>query len=246
MIEIELILLGGLVMLLSAFIKGISGFGTAIFAVPLLIAFFFLPQEARVIVVSLNLVLNIFILTKENAITKENFLEIKTLIIPGFIFAILTGFFLGSIDDTLFRIVLGNLLLLTGINKLFNFPYKVHNIKRYFPTIGALSGILNTLIGLGGIPVLIYLSNTAIEKKEFRNTLMIFFLFINIGSVLTFIINDAYTLQLVMYSAAYIPFIIGGSLIGMALVKHINNVNFNRIIAVLLLIMGISNLFNIL
>ncbi len=246
MIDIDIILIGGLIMFFSAFIKGISGFGTAIFAVPLLIAFVFLPTETRVIVVSLNLVLNIFILSKEHSLTKANIIDLKALIIPGFIFAILAGWFLGSIDDTLFKIILGNLLILTAVNKFFDFPYKVRNIKKYFPTIGALSGIFNTLIGLGGIPVLIYLSNTTIEKKAFRTTLMLFFLFINTGSVLTFMIHRAYSLELIIYILSFIPFIVLGSLMGMTLVKRINNVNFNRIVALLLLIMGISNLFNIL
>ena len=246
MIELELILFGALIMLFSAFVKGISGFGTAIFAVPLLVAFVFLPSEARVIVVSLNLFLNIFILARENSLTKANVSEISTLMIPGFIFAIATGFFLGTVDDTLFRIILGTLLVLTAFNKFFDFPYKITHVRRYYPTVGSLSGILNTLIGVGGIPILIFLSNTPYEKARFRRTLMLFFLAINTGSVLTFAVHGAYRADLLIYILAFVPFVLLGSLLGMALVPRINNLNFNRIVAVLLLIMGISNLFNIL
>ncbi len=243
---IEIIILGGLVMLFSAFIKGISGFGTAIFAVPLLTAFFFLPAQVRVIVVSLNLLLNVFILSRERNLTKQNLYEIRWLMIPGFLFAFITGFFLATINDRFFAISLGVLLIITAINKLFDFPYKIQHVKRYFPAIGSLSGILNTLIGVGGIPVLIYLSNTTYQKSQFRMTLMLFFMAINTGSVLTFIINGAYTSDIVIYTFSFVPFVLAGSLVGMTIVRFINNKNFNKIVAVLLLFMGLTSLFDIL
>ncbi len=239
-------LFGGLIMLFSAYIKGISGFGTAIFAVPLLTAFIFLPAETRVIVVTLNLVLNVFILTKENALTKENLLKIKWLLIPGFIFAFLSGFVLMTFDDRLFTIILGVLLVITAVNKVFDFPYKIRHVKRYYPLVGSLSGILNTLIGVGGIPVLIFLSNAKVKKAAFRHTLMLFFLGINLGSVLTFMVNRAYSQTIILHSLMFIPFILLGSLLGMKTSTHINNTNFNRVVAVLLLIMGLSSMFNIL
>lgn len=242
---IETILLAGLTLFFSALIKGISGFGTAIFAVPLLTAFFFAPSDVRVLVVTLNLILNFYILFSENRLTKANISAIKGLMIPGFIFAFLSGFILFQVNDTFFSITLGILLIITAVNKLFDFPYKVHHPKRYFLPVGSLAGVLNTLVGVGGIPVLIFMSNTAYGKNDFRKTLMLFFLAINLGSVLTFIIQGAYTVEIMQISLSMIPFVMLGSFTGMKIATHINNLRFNQLIAVLLLIMGVMSLLNI-
>lgn len=240
--EISILFLAGAVMFMAALIKGVSGFGTAIFAVPLLTAFFFVPADTRVIVVSLNLVLNIFILTKEKNLTLKNLSNIRTLIIAGFIFAFLTGFFLPVVDERLFKIILGILLVATALNKLLELPYRITRVKRYFIPVGILSGIMNTLVGVGGIPVLIYLSNTRMRKNDFRMTLMLFFLMINTGSVIGFAVNQQYAVHNLAYTAGLLPFVVVGSLAGMTLVRHINNYYFHKIIAILLLFMGIASI----
>lgn len=242
----ELVFYGGLILLFSSFMKGITGFGTALFALPLLTAFFFGPEEARPIIVSINLLLNFFILFKEGNFTYDKFKTLAPLVLSGFIFAVLSGFVLTYVDFRLFSILLGGLLLLTALNKLLNLNYTIHRYRPLFIPVGALGGILNTLIGAGGVPVLIFLSNTPLKKEAFRTSIMLFFFALNTGSIISFVIFGAYPVSSLSYIAVYFPFVIAGSLLGIKAVSHINNTLFQRIVAVLLLIMGLDSLFNLL
>ncbi|MFP4078245.1 MAG: sulfite exporter TauE/SafE family protein [Candidatus Izemoplasmataceae bacterium] len=242
----ELVLYGGIIMLFSAFMKGITGFGTALFAMPLLTAFFFAPEEARPVIVSINLMLNFFILFKERNFTYENFRALAPLVISGFVFAVLSGFVLSYVDFRLFSILLGSLLILTALNKLLNLNFTIQRYKRFFLPIGTLGGILNTLIGAGGVPVLIFLSNTPLKKEAFRTSLLLFFFAINTGAIISFVAFDNYPVSSLSYIALFFPFVMVGSILGMKAVSRINNTLFQRIVAVLLLFMGLDSLFNIL
>lgn len=233
------------IILFSSIIKGITGFGTALFALPILTMLFLTPLEARPVIVSLNLMLNVFILLKERKLTFSNFNPIKLLVIPGFIAALLAGFFLPKMDLQLFSILLGILLILTAVNKLLNLEFTIKHYERYYIPMGILGGVLNTLIGAGGVPVLIFLSNTDMEKNRYRMTLLLFFFALNVGSIASFILNDAYPFNALILVSFLIPTAIIGSLIGMKVVHKINNQLFTKIVAVMLLIMGIDSVFNI-
>lgn len=242
----ELILYGGLILLFSSFMKGVTGFGTALFAMPLLTAFFFMPEEARPIIVSINLMLNMFILVTERNFTFENFKALSPLVISGFIFAVLSGFVLTYVDFRVFSILLGSLLILTALNKLLNLNFTIKHYRPLFIPMGSLGGILNTLIGAGGVPVLIFLSNTPLKKEEFRTSLMLFFFALNVGSVISLTSFGAYPVSSLSYIAIYLPFVVIGSILGMKAVTRINNRIFQKVVAVLLLIMGLDSLFNLL
>lgn len=240
-----IVFISGLIILGSSIIKGISGFGTALFALPILTMLFFTPLEVRPVVVSLNLILNVFILVKERKLTAHNLNSLKPLVLAGFFAAILTGFFLPRMDLTLFSILLGLLLVFTALNKLFNFKFNIHHHHRYFVPMGILGGALNTLIGAGGVPVLIFLSNTKIPKDEFRMDLLLFFFALNTGSILSFIMTDSYPITALILVLSFLPFAIIGSLIGMRIAGKVNDRIFTRIIAILLLVMGLNNLFQL-
>lgn len=243
---LEVTLIIGIIILLSSIIKGITGFGTALFAMPLITLFFLSPLEARPLIVTINLSLNIFILIKEKKLNKEAIAPIKTLFLSGFIAAILGGFFLSSMSDYLFNALLGSLLIFTAINKLFNLNFIIKGYERFYVFIGSIGGLLNTLIGAGGVPVLIYLSNTDLKKDHFRLSILLYFFAMNVGSLLAFLMNNTYSQSIFFTSLSIIPFALFGGFIGLKVIPYINNVLFSRIVSVLLLLMGLNSLLSIL
>ncbi len=242
---LDIIFYIGLILLMSSTIKGITGFGTALFAMPLLTAFFLTPEEARPLIVTINLMLNVFILLKERKLTLTHMLPLKALIISGFLAALLGGFLLPTMNMHTFNIILGLLLIFTAVNKLFNFNLIITNPKRFFIPMGIMGGLLNTLIGAGGIPVLIFLSNTAIKKDDFRLSILLFFFMLNVGSILSFVMNQAYPVSTLYSVFIYIPVVIVGGLVGMRFQHHINERIFQKFVSILLLFMGINTVFNL-
>ncbi|MFP4286415.1 MAG: sulfite exporter TauE/SafE family protein [Candidatus Izemoplasmataceae bacterium] len=243
---LEVTLIIGTIILFSSFIKGVTGFGTALFAMPLITLFYLTPLEARPLIVTINLALNIFILLKEKKLNKASIAPIKTLFLSGFIAAILSGFVLSSMNDFLFNLLLGTLLIFTSINKLFNLNFVIRAYERFYLLIGSLGGLLNTLIGAGGVPVLIYLSNTELKKDHFRISILLYFFAMNIGSLLAFLINDTYSIDIFYTSLSIIPFALIGGFVGLRTIPLINNQLFGRIVSVLLLLMGVNSLLSIL
>ena len=244
-LTVLIVLLSGLIILGSSIIKGISGFGTALFALPILTMLFFTPLEVRPVVVTINLILNVFILIKERKLNAHNLNTLKPLVLAGFLAALLTGFFLPRMDLSLFQILLGLLLVFTALNKLFNFRFNINHHRRYFIPMGILGGALNTLIGACGVPVLIFLSNTKIPKDEFRMDLLLFFFALNTGSIISFLTTDSYPLTAVVLVLFLLPFALLGSTIGMRVAGKVNDKVFTKIVASLLLIMGVNSLFQL-
>ena len=242
---IEIYLLAAFILMLAAFTKGVTGFGSSLIAIPLLTAFVFLPEDARAIVVTVNLILNIFILASAKKLSFSALKPFWVLIVTVFIASILSGFLLPRFDAQLFNIVLGILLIFTAINNLFKIKFRIEHPKRYFIPVGILGGTLNTLIGAGSVPVLIFLANTNLKKADFRISILFFLLILNSGSLISFVINANYGWNIAYQALIFMPVVLVGSFLGIRWQNRFNEVTFQRIIAILLLVMGFNGIFGI-
>ncbi len=243
---IEVFILVAAVLLISAFIKGVTGFGTSLIAIPILIFFVMEPGEARALIVSINLFLNMYILLSARKLTYAHAKPYLLLIISVFIAALISGFLLGRMTAELFQILMGILLLFTAINRFFEVRFHIKNPKRYFVPLGLVGGTLNTLIGAGSVPVLIFLGNTDLKKSEFRVTVSLFLLILNGGSLISFLISGSYSAQIATWALIFFPIMIIGTYLGIKSQHQFNERTFSKVIAVMLFIIGINSIFGIL
>ena len=99
------------------------------------------------------------------------------------------------------------------------------------------------MFATGGPPVIIYLSSKIKDKSAFRATLIFYFLVVN---TLQFVIYyyarliSRDVLEFILYS---IPALIVGNLAGAVMHIKINQVLFNRIVALILLVTGAFLIF---
>ena len=240
---IELIILSAAVLFLAAFTKGVTGFGSSLIAIPILAAFVLVPEDARALVVTVNLILNIYILMSAKKLSFSALKPFSWLIISVLVASLLSGFLLPSFDHQAFNIVLGLLLVLTALNNLLNIQFKIEHPKRYFIPIGLLGGALNTLIGAGSVPVLIFLANTKLKKDDFRIAILFFLMILNSGSLISFVITGEYSFNILFMALISMPVVILGSFLGIKSQHKVNEVTFKRVIAVILLVMGLNGLF---
>lgn len=231
------------IMMFAAFVKGVSGFGSSLIAIPLIAAFFLLPQETRVLVVTINLCLNVFMLVKARSFNKDAFKTFLPLIVSVVIASLISGFFLDSFEARYFTIVLSVLLILTAFNKLFQWSWVIRQAKRYFIPVGLLGGALNTLLGAGSVPVLIYLGNSDLKKDDFRVTIVLFLFILNGSSLVSFALNQQYPIALLWLSLSLLPLVLLGNALGMKMQGRINERMFDVWISVFLLVMGFNGLF---
>ena len=233
-----------LIFMFSAFLKGWSGFGTNLIAIPALVMLNYEFKEAVIIVITLNLFLNIAILIENKKFNIKSLDNIRMLVIFGIIFNFVGVYFLHSVDPNILKIITGSLIILTVINKALNLKFKITNKEKYYIPAGILSGIFNGIAGLGGLPVLILLSNSDMEKDDFRTTLVSYFLVMNIVAIIGYSATGLYTTFIFTNIGIILVFGLAAAMFGIYLSRRVSDKLFQKAFLVVLLFMGLSLIYN--
>jgi uncharacterized membrane protein YfcA len=224
----------------SCFLQGIVGFGSALIIVPLALVLF---DKATVVSSMLitGIAFNYFMIRKIK--TKVDHSLITILFIAS-----LLGMMIGVV---VFKLISTNLLQLTVgilaisfvlIYGLLNFNLPKSNLLTLLA--GFFSGILNTSTSLSGPPVAILLLTQKREKKDFRKTLAIFFLLMNLVSVLLFIFNKIFTERGVILGFLSIPFVLIGGYLGDRVSNRISQKKFKILILILIFLTGLYGIYS--
>jgi len=230
----------------GALLKGWSGFGTNLVVPPLLL-FLGFPElkEVMVIVVSVNLFLNltmIFITKKFNLQFLYNLLP---LVITGVLFNFVGAFIATEINNTWFKVLLGIMIILVTANKVLKLNFHIENPRTFFIPTGIISGILNGMFGLGGIPVLILLSSTKMEKNEFKTTLVTYFFVMNLIYIVSqATIGGLYSPLVFSYIGYVFVFTVVACLIGVYMSNRVPDKWFQRVMNIVLIFFGLNLIYS--
>lgn len=242
---LELILLVILVFTIATVLKGWSGFGTNLIAIPALAIFLgYEYVDAVVIVISVNLFVNIAILVENKKFNIKSLENIKVLVIFGILFHIVGVILLKGLDANILKVIAGSLIILTVINKATNIKFTVKNKEKYYIPVGILSGLFNGMAGLGGLPVLLLLSNSDMEKESFRTTLVSYFLIMNVIAVFTYSLGGFYTSYIFINIGIVVLFAVFGAMFGVYLSRRVSDKGFQTGMLFVLFFMGASMIYN--
>jgi uncharacterized membrane protein YfcA len=169
---------------------------------------------------------------------------ILMLIIGGLIGTIVGTYMLASYKSDILKKVLGIFIMAYALKMLFWNKKTDRKLKSYIGIIaGFFGGILGGLFSTGGPPVVVYLDNIINDKKVFRATIIFYFLIVNTWQFALYCYKGLINMDVIKFTLYLMPAFIMGNLIGSFLHIKINDVFFNRIIAIVLLVTGASNLF---
>lgn len=231
------VILGSLVIFAASFIQGVTGFGFALLAVPLLS--YILPLKSIVpLVVFYSLVTNLFILKETRNDIKIN--EIRWVIIFGIIGIPAGVYFLKVIDVNILKILIGSLILITAIAMMQGFKIKMKNEVLSSGIAGFLSGFLNGSVSMSGPPVVIFLTNRGSDKDTFRANLTAYAIITNIITIGSFIISGVSGMENIGHLIYLFPGLLAGVFAGTFLVRKINEALFKNIVLVLIIITGVT------
>ena len=157
-----------LCILMSAyFIRGITGFGSALISVPLLA----LSQPlhfAIPLVLALDFTASVVLGSTSNA--KANWSEIKILLPAGMIGACVGAFALLNLPTKPVLIALGVFVILVGFRNVFGLQPVGHLSRLWAIPAGLVGGSAGALFGAGSPPYIIYLTRRLHDKSEVRAT----------------------------------------------------------------------------
>jgi len=240
------------VFIISALVKGWSGFGTNLIAMPFLIAFLgFQNTDAVTIVISINVFMNIAILVENKKFNIKSLDNIKVMVIFGVLFTFVGQYFLNDPDyDKYVKIVAGSLIVIAGINKIITMKFgrqelfKEATMHKYFIPAGIVSGIFNGIAGLGGLPALIILSNSDLKREKFRTTLVAYFFVMNVVALIGFIINANYSPFVLQHIGVFLIPAVVVCMVGVYLSRRVSDKVFSYVMLGVLFFMGINLVIN--
>lgn len=169
----ETILLSCLIVLVAYFIRGITGFGSGLIAIPLLAHFMSLTFVVPMVLV-LDFSASLLLSSRTHLDIRWD--EIRWLL-PTSLLGIFSGaFLLVNLPREPLLLGLGLFVMFFGVRYLFN----IHNekpisLKWALPT-GFLGGLIGAMFGTGGPPFVIYLAHRLHDKSLLRGTLTGLFL----------------------------------------------------------------------
>ena len=157
-----------LIILLAFIIRGITGFGSGLIAVPLLAHF--LPLQFVVpFMLVLDVVAAMFLLGGRGA-SRVNWQELKALVPFGVAGMLLGVGLLMHLPRTPLLLGLGVFVLIFGLRNLLNIHGEKPISRLWAIPAGLTGGTVGALFGTGGPPYIVYLSHRLHDKAELRST----------------------------------------------------------------------------
>lgn len=227
------------IIFISYVVKGLSGFGSGLIAVPLLA--FFLPITFIVPLLGL--------LSYSGTVAQS--VQLRRQVAWHDIWPLLP-FSLAGISLAVWLLVnLDPQWLVRGL-ALFVVSYSVYTLlpipelrgSRWWAIpAGSLGGIVGALFGTGGPFYVIYLKLRGMDKGQFRASIVLIFLVDGGLRIIGYALSGLYTTNVILMLLILLPVLILAMLVGNHLHIKLNQLYFNRLISSLLLISGVMLLY---
>ncbi len=220
----------------ASIMQGVSGFGIALIAMPLLIGIFGI-QTAAPLMAGLGFFIQMVMTVRYRQ--SFNFSAVWRLTIASFIFVPIGIYSLSQLPETLMLTILGIVTALYAVYRLFQLPVPSLTNPNWGLPFGAAAGLLSGAYNTSGPPIVIYADSQRWTPDAFRSNVSGFFFLNTIVTNTTHYLNGNITEIVWRTWLITIPFIFVGLLIGFYVNRFVNVLLFRKIVLVLLLAIGI-------
>ena len=225
------------------FVSALTGFGCTIIAMPFVISLIGISQAKSVLLV-MGIIQPGYVLLKT-----YKYLRLKSCLIIIIIssLGLPLGYLLYSkLPQYQLIVILGVFMILAGsvgIAKLNGLELNsIPKLLGYLLLF--LGGIMQGAFVSGGPLIVIYAGIILTNKQEFRATLSLLWVILNIATFIQSLYVGAYTLEVIKYTLINIPFLIIAIIYGNKLANKISKVTFEYILNIVLIVAGGITIFN--
>jgi len=221
-----------LILITAYTFRGVTGFGSGLIAIPLLVLI--LPIS---IVVPMMVLLD-FIASVSHSIKHREVTQWKTIypLLPFTLVGVLIALFIfKTVDTNLLVKSLGVLILLFALYNFISLTPHRHGSKLWAVPAGVFGGLVGTLFGTGGPFYVIYLQLRHLDKAAFRATVASIFMIdggIRVGG---FALSGFFIHETLLLAALGLPIMGLAMYLGGHIHTNISQTAFHRAIGVLLL-----------
>jgi len=229
------IILSIAIIFLAYTVKGLSGFGSGLIAIPLL-AFIF-PLTFIVPVLGL-LSYSGTIMQSAQLRAHVSWRDMLPLIPFSLLGIFIAVWLLVNVDANKLVTALGIFVVLYSMYSL-----RYHSVhaggRRWAIIAGFGGGMVGALFGTGGPFYVVYLKLRQLGKSQFRATIAMIFLFDGGARMTGYALNGLFTSQVLWLVLTLLPVLFAGMYVGHHLHFKIDQQRFNQVISILLLVSGI-------
>jgi uncharacterized membrane protein YfcA len=196
---------------LASILRGFTGFGFGIAAVPLL-SLALPPAEVVPLVVTLQVIVGVAGL---RAAWAECDWRSVGLLLPGMIVGVPIGLLiLTTFPANPVRLAIGAVIAFSVwlIHRGMRLPPKPSRLTA--AGVGLISGIASGLASMGGPPIVVYLLAIGHSTSRLRATSIVYFMLIGCASFLPMLARGLITRDVLIWAAVSIPVLFGGSRLG--------------------------------
>lgn len=219
------------VVAIAGFTRGFSGFGAGLILAPAL-SLLFKPQQVVATVVLLEITTGAGLVP--DAIQKAKWKEVLPLVLSAIAMVPVGAHFLALLEPALMRRIIGGLilsfvlLLVTGKSR--------YTQPRLALTsgVGALSGFLTGLAGIGGPPIVLYQMSGTNPAIANRANFIVFFALTQLIALGSYWASGLMSMAVGMLFIRIVPAFVVGLLIGQLCFKRVDDALFRRFVMGLL------------
>lgn len=223
------------IIFIAYMVKGISGFGSGLIAIPLLA--FFLPLA--VVVPTLGLLSYSGTIYQSISLRKQvawrDILPLLPFSLMGIVLAL---WLLVNLSADTLAFSLGAFIVAYSLYSLFKLT-QPRGGKRWAILAGSLGGFISAIFGTGGPFYVIYLKLRELNKAEFRASIAMVFLIDGGARITGYALSGLYNKQVLWLLILLWPVLVLGMWLGHRLHNQINQKKFNQIVNVLLCVSGV-------
>jgi len=240
-VGLSTLLVAGVIVFAGHVVKGVSGFGSALFAVPLLL----LILDVRIVTPTFLL----FDLTSGILLVASNWRSIDRRLLLLLLSGMIVGTGMGtwallSFGHETLKRVLG--VLVTGWAVVMLLGREPETIAPHggmgaalAPLSGLLGGALGAMFSVNGPPIIIYLSQVLKDKQAFRATLCGIFFADACYKLVLFSLGGLLDRRVFTLAALLAPFLVAGVIAGSYVQRFLDQTVFRRVVAAMLAVTGL-------
>ncbi|MGE0059492.1 MAG: sulfite exporter TauE/SafE family protein [Dehalococcoidia bacterium] len=227
------------VIFLAGAAQSMTGFGFGLVAVPLM-TLFLAPSAAIPIIVITGLFVNLMILWQGKRQIRLG--GMSSLAVAGLAGVPVGVWLLASMEASTLRIYIGVLMLAAGLVFASGLRVRVANERLAAVPVGLASGVMGGSVSMPAPPIILFFANQKMAPADFRANLVLVVTLQLLVSLPVYYANDLLPQRAFVWSAAILPALLVGTVIGSRLIGVVSERGFRRLTLATVIAAGVISL----
>lgn len=240
LLDLQILILGAAIFLLSGTVKGVLGIGLPLVGVPLLS--FLMPVPTAIALLSIPILLsNVWQMFQGEGL-RDAFKRFWPLYLSLIVGISIGARLLVNFDPAAIDPVLGSLLIVIALVNLVSWRPRIsqRTERLLSPMIGLAGGLLGGLTSFFGPPIVLFMVSLQLPRERFISAIAVAYLCGVVPLNLSLAFYDILTFDTALLSTAALAPVFIGMLIGRRLRQHLPQEAFRKSLLVVLMIIGVT------